>query len=171
MDHVIDRQEKLGCGCGVWVCMGGGGGGGKSELENLIQKFHLEDSWLIFILRTNIEIKHTVNSFSDHFHAVFLERKNNQLQREKGYWILNSVLLHDDKYKKEIEKLWNNWKRQKHCFSSVSKWWEEGKKHVRDFTKLYTRATTKNMKTSLEKRIRNIYNKITNQIYKQQLII
>ena len=100
------------CGC-VWE---GGGGGGKSELENLIQKFHLEDSWLIFILRTNIEIKHTVNSFSDHFHAVFLERKNNQLQREKGCWILNSVLLHDDKYKKEIEKLWNNWKRQKHCF-------------------------------------------------------
>ena len=47
-------------------------GGCKSELKNLIQKFDLEDSWLIFILRTNIEIKHTVNSFSDHFHTVFV---------------------------------------------------------------------------------------------------
>ena len=154
------------------MCVWEGGGG--AELENLIKKFDLENSWLIFILRTNIEIKHTVNSFSDHFHTVFVERKNNQLQREKGYWILNGVLLHDDKYNKEIEKPWNNWKSQKHCFSSISQWWEKGKKHVRDFTKLYTRATTKNMnkrKISLEKRIRNIYNKITNQNYKQRLII
>ena len=39
-------------------------------------------------------------------------------------------------------------------------------RNMRDFTKLFTRATTKNMnkrKISLEKRIRNIYNKITNQ--------
>ena len=59
-------------------------------------------------LRANVKIKHTVTSFSDHFHAVLVERKNNQLQRGKGYWIINGVLLHDDKYEKEIEKLWNN---------------------------------------------------------------
>ena len=38
-----------------------------------------------------------------------------------------------------------------------------GKKRVRDFTKIYTRATTKELnkrKTNLEKRLRNIYKNI-----------
>ena len=97
---------------------------------------------------------------------MLVERTNYQLQRGEGYWTINGALLHDDKYKKEIEKLWNNWKSQKHCFSSVSQWWEKGKKHVRDFIKLYTRANTKKTnkrKTSLEKRLRNIYKKIHNK--------
>ena len=101
-----------------------------------------------------------MNSFSDHFHSVLVERKNQQLKRGKGYWILNSVLLKDDNYIKEIEKLWNDWRSQKHCFSFVSQWWEKGKKHVRNFTKQYTRESTKelnNRKTSLEKQLRNIY--------------
>ena len=112
-----------------------GGGAVGSELENLIQKFDLEDSWRLqnpkerlythyhgrthtyshidraftnTKFRTNLKIKQTVNSFSDHFYAVLVERKNNQLQGGKGYWIINGDLLHDDKYKKEIEKLWNN---------------------------------------------------------------
>ena len=165
-------------------------GEGKTELEHLIQKFDLEDSWRLqnpkeelythyhgrtntysridraytkTKLRTNIKIDHVLNSFSDHFHAVLVERKNEQLKRGKGYWIFNSTLLKDENYKTEIEKLWNNWRSQKHCFSSVSQWWEKGKKHVRDFTKVYTRATTKKLnkrKTSLEKRLRNIYKKI-----------
>ena len=165
-------------------------GQGKSELENLIQKFNLEDNWRLqnpkeklythyhgrtntysridraytnTKIRANIKIKHLMNSFSDHFHAVFVERNNQQLKRGKGYWILNSALLNDDNYIKEIEKLWNKWRSQKHCFSSVSQWWEKGKKHVRDFTKQYTRASTKELnkrKTSLEKRLRNIYKKI-----------
>ena len=115
-------------------------------------------------LRVNIKIRYVVNSFSDHFHAVFVERKNQQIKRGKGYWILNSTLLKDENYRTEIKKLWNNWRSQKHCFSSISQWWEKGKKHVRDFTKLYTRATTKELnkrKTSLEKRL--IYKKIGEQ--------
>ena len=196
LDKYINRQDNLillgdfNTTLGPLDRSSGEIGGGKSELENLIQKFDLEDSWRLqnpnerlythyhgrtntysridraytnTKLRTNIQIKHIINSFSDHFHAVLVERKNNLLKRGKGYWILNGALLYDDNYKKEIEKLWNNWRSQKHCFSTVSQWWENGKKHVRDFTKLYTRASTKKTnkrKTSLEKRLRNIYKKI-----------
>ena len=165
-------------------------GEGKSELEILIQKFDLEDIWRFknpnerlythyhgrtntysridrayttTKIRMNINIKHILNSFSDHYHAVYVERKNQEVKRGKGYWILNASLLNDDNYKREIEILWNNWRSQKHCFLTVSQWWETGKKHVRDFTKLYTRNTTKQLnkrKTSLEKRLRNIYKKI-----------
>ena len=78
----------------------------KSELENLLQQFDLEDHWRLqnpkeklythyhgrtntyaridraytnTKIRTNIKIKHIVNSFSDHFHAVLLERRNNEI--------------------------------------------------------------------------------------------
>ena len=114
-------------------------------------------------LRPNINIKHVINSFSDHYHALLLEKKNHDLKIGKGYWILNNALLSDKEYRKGITQLWSNWKTQKHCFHTVSQWWEKGKKHVKDFTKLYTRAATKKQnkrKTSLEKRLRNIYRKI-----------
>ena len=162
----------------------------KSELLNLIQQFDLEDHWRLqnpgeqlythyhgmtntyartdrayanAALRTNIKIRHIVNSFSDHFHAVFLERKNQVLTQEKSYWILNNALLQDKDYRREIEQFWNNCRTQKQCFDSITQWWEKGKKHIQEFTKLYTRATTKEQtkrKTSLEKRLRNIYKKI-----------
>ena len=165
-------------------------GEGKSELESLIQKFDLEDNWRIknpseelythyhgrtntysridraytsTKLRMSTKIKHILNSFSDHYHAIHVQRKNQDIKRGKGYWILNASILNNDNYRIEIENLWNNWKSQKHCFSSVSQWWETGKKQIRDFTKLYTRATTKHLnkrKTSLEKRLRNLYKKI-----------
>ena len=162
----------------------------KSELLNLIQQLDLEDHWRLqnpdeklythyhgrkntyaridraytnTKLRTNIKIGHIVNSFSDHFHAVFLEGKNQVLNRGKDYWILNKTLLEDEEYRSAIIQLWNNWRTQKQCFDSVSEWWEKGKKHVQDFTKLYTRATTEkqtNRETSLQKRLRNMYRKI-----------
>ena len=123
------------------------GKGAKSELENLIQQFDLEDHRRIQIpneklythyhgrtdtyaridraytdtrLRPNMTMKHVVNSFSDHYHAGFLEKKNQNLKIGKGYWILNNALLDDVKYKNAIIQLWHNWKSQKHCFQSVS---------------------------------------------------
>lgn len=47
---------------------------------------------------------------------MFVERRNQQLKKGKGYWILHIALLNDDNYIKEIEKLWNNWTSQKHRF-------------------------------------------------------
>ena len=69
-----------------------GEGGCKSELKNLIQKFDLEDSCLIFILRTNIEIKHTVNSFSDHFHSVCIKEKQ-PITKRKGLLDIKQYLV------------------------------------------------------------------------------
>ena len=114
-------------------------------------------------MRPNIKIKHTENSFSDHFHGVLLEKKSQDLKRGKGYWILNNALLDNKEYKNAIIKLWNNWGSQKHCFHSVSKWRERGRNHIKDFTKLYTRATIEKQnkwKASLGKRLPNIYRKI-----------
>ena len=92
-----------------------------------------------------------------------IQTQNQVLNRGKGYWILNKTLLEDKEYRCGIMQLWNNWRTQKQCFDSVSEWWEKGKKHVQDFTKLYTRATTEkqtNRETSLQKRLCNMYRKI-----------
>ena len=124
----------------------------KSELEGLIQQFDLEDHWRLQnpneklythyhgrtntyarIDRayrnirskpniTNIKIKHVVDPFSDHFHAVLLEKNNQDLKIGKGYWILNNALLDNKDYKNAIIQLWHNWRNQKHCFQSVSEW-------------------------------------------------
>ena len=83
-------------------------GEGKSELEHLIQKFDLEDNWRLqnpkeelythyhgrtntysridtaytkTKLRTNIKIDHVLNSFSDHFRAVLVERKKHATKK------------------------------------------------------------------------------------------
>ena len=117
----------------------------KSELENLLQEYDLEDHWRLqncneklythyhgrtdtyaridraytsAKLRTHIKIKHITNSFSDHFHAVFLQKNNGILKRGNGYWILNNALLNNKDYINAIIKLWDNWRSQKHCFHS-----------------------------------------------------
>ena len=162
----------------------------KSELQNLLQQFDLEDHWRLqnpnkklythyqgrtdtyacidraytpTKLRTNIKINHATNLFSDHFHTVLLQMNNDYLKKGKGYWILNNALLNNKDYINTIIKLWDNWRSQKYCFHSICECLERGKKHVKDFTKLYTRARTEKQnkrKASLEKRLYNIYRKI-----------
>ena len=162
----------------------------QKELQGILSEFDLEDHWRLqnpkervythyhgrtdtyarldrayttTKIRTDIHITHNINSFSDHYHSVILKRSNKDLERGKGYWILNNALLKDSVYCAEIKKPWCNWQEQKQGFESVSEWWEYGKKHIRDFTKIYTRASTaqKNKrKNSLLKRLRNTYSKI-----------
>lgn len=72
----------------------------------------IERAYTNIKLRPSIKIKHTVNSFSDHFHAVLLQKNNQVLMQEKGYWILNNALLSEKDYKNAIIQLWNNRKSQ-----------------------------------------------------------
>ena len=162
----------------------------QKELQGILNEFDLEDHWRLqnpkervythyhgrtdtyarldrayttTKIRTDIHIKHNINSFSDHYNSVILKRSNKDFERGKGYWILNNALLKDSVYCAEIKKLWCSWQEQKR-FESVSEWWEYGKKYIRDFTKIYTRASTaqkKNKrKNSLLKHLRNTYRKI-----------
>ena len=60
-----------------------------------------------------------------------------KFKREKGYWILN--LLQGKEYIEHIKEFWKNWKTQQNNFRSILEKWEEGKQHIKAFTKLYTR--------------------------------
>ena len=61
---------------------------------------------------------------------------------------------------------------QQNNFRSVSKWWEEGKRHIKVFTKLFTRVDTtaqQQKKCSLKRLLRNIYTKIDAKPHLQNL--
>ena len=171
----------------------------QEELLSLITEFDLEDLWrqqnpngrlythhhgrtntysridrayTSTSLRINIKINHEINSFSDHFQTIILEREPAQFKRGKGYWILNCSLLQNKEYVEQINHLWKNWQTQQEDFRTISEWWEEGKKHIRAFTKLFTRASTteqEKTKAKLKKQLRNIYLKIDNKPHLQNL--
>ena len=136
----------------------------QKELQGILNEFDLEDHWRLenpkervythyhgrtgtyarldraytaTKIRTDINITHNINSFSDHYHSVILKRSNKDFERGKGYWILHNALLKDSVYCAEIKKFWCNWQEQKR-FESVSEWW------------IYTRASTAQKKQKKE---------------------
>ena len=50
--------------------------------------------------------------------------------------------IQNNKYIEQIKNLWTNWQTPQNDFRTISEWWEEGKKHIKAFTKLFTRAST-----------------------------
>ena len=57
--------------------------------------------------------------------------------RGPGRWKRNVSLLSDDLYCAEICDFWKFWQRQKRSFSSLSLWWEEGKKKTKRISVYY----------------------------------
>lgn len=162
----------------------------QTQLKTLLQEFDLEDVWRLenpeenffthvhkatetyarldraytsTCIRQETKISHELNSFSDHMFAVKVVRNFTKNMKGPGYWHFNNSLLEDETYQNEIKSLWKNWQNSKNYFDNVSDWWEQGKKHIKDFTKMYTRTQTAKRtarKNSLKKRIRNIYKKV-----------
>ena len=169
----------------------------QEELMNLITEFDLEDLWrrqnlngplythfhgrsntysridrtyTSTNLRVDVKTDHEINTFSSHFQTIVINREPTNFKRGKGYWILNCGLLQDKEYIQHIKILWENWQTQQNDLRSISEWWEEGKQHIKVFTKLYTRADTiaqQQKKCSLKRRLRNIYTKIDAKLHLQ----
>ena len=118
----------------------------------------------------DVKTDHQINTFSSHFQTIVINREPTNFKRGKGYWILNCGLLQNKEYIQHIKILWENWQTQQNDLRSISEWWEEGKQHIKAFTKLYTRADTtaqQQKKCSLKRRLRNIYTKIDAKLHLQ----
>ena len=120
----------------------------QKELQNILTEFDLTDVWrtenpqkelytyshnsglntridrayTTTALTPNINIKHKINSFSDHHLSVFLKRENKAFERGKGYWIFNNSFLEEENFIKEINSLWKQWQDYKPSFDSISEW-------------------------------------------------
>ena len=172
----------------------------QDELKDLLIEFDLEDKWRLqnprerlythyhgatnsysrldraytsTTLNAEIKISHIINSFSDHIQSVSLDRTKIEFERGRGYWMLNTSLLKNPEFVKEIETLWEAWRRLLPSFNNIIEWWEEGKEHLRTFIKAYTRTTTAKQnkrKNSLKKRLRNLFKKVAENEHLQKII-
>jgi len=119
-------------------------------LNELVQGFHLQDSWLstnprrteytyvkhncasridrIYVSPlltphiSNIEIIPTI--FSDHYaYLISLRLPDVTVERGWGYWHMNTSLLADTGFCELFVDKWNYWIRQKRYFRNISDWW------------------------------------------------
>ena len=56
---------------------------------------------------------------------------------DPGLWKLNASVLGDDSYVQLITSFWSSWRSKMTSFSSLAKWWEVGKREIRQLTKDY----------------------------------
>ena len=54
-----------------------------------------------------------------------------------GLWKLNVSVLEEEEYFQLIHDFWSTWRRRKHLFPSLAKWWEVGKSRVKGLTISY----------------------------------
>ena len=54
-----------------------------------------------------------------------------------GLWKLNVSVLEEEGYFQLIRDFWSTWRRRKHLFPSLAKWWEVGKSRVKGLTISY----------------------------------
>ena len=117
-----------------------------TSLRQLINKFNLEDVWrkknpktecyTHYHAATNtssridrvyttdfinglIEVKHEINSFSDHYNFITLKRKTKQVEKNKSYWILDPSIIKEEQFKEQIKAFWQIWKQPKPIFPNM----------------------------------------------------
>ena len=103
---------------------------------------HTDRAYTSTNLRVGVKIDNKINTLSNHFQTIMKESEPTNLKMGKCYWILKCRLLQDKEYIQHINELWKYSQTHQNDFRSVSEWWEEGKQHIKAFTKLYTRVDT-----------------------------
>ena len=68
--------------------------------------------------------------FSDHCAVLFCVSVPDVVPPVPGLWKLN-VSVHDEGYVGLVTNFWADWRRQKHRFPSLAKWWEAGKSEIK----------------------------------------
>ena len=70
-----------------------------------------------------------------------------------GFWKLNTSILSEDSYFQLISDFWFSWQQRRQHFSSLLKWWEEGKSRIKGLSIKYCK--NRNNCKSLERSILN----------------
>ena len=69
--------------------------------------------------------------FSDHSIVSLSLPIPEVIARGPGRWKLNTSLLADSLFCAEVRNFWKSWQRRKGFFSSLSKWWDIGKRKIK----------------------------------------
>lgn len=80
-------------------------------------------------------------SLSDH-HLITAVLCLPTAQHSKSYWHFNIKLLQDTQFKETFKLFWNNWRKEKRCFSNLRQWWDVGKIQIKIFCQQFTQNVT-----------------------------
>ena len=75
--------------------------------------------------------------FSDHCALVFSASVPDVIPPGPGLWKLNVSILEEREYFDVISDFWARWKYRKAVYSSLAKWWEDGKSKMKGLTISY----------------------------------
>ena len=75
--------------------------------------------------------------FSDHCAVVLSVSVPSVVPPGPGLWKLNVSVLEEEEYSHLIRDFWTTWRRRKHLFPSLAKWWEVGKSRIKGLTISY----------------------------------
>ena len=75
--------------------------------------------------------------FSDHCALAFSVSVPDVIPPGPGLWKLNVSILEEREYFDIISDFWAQWKYRKAFYSSLTKWWENGKSKIKGFTISY----------------------------------
>ena len=75
--------------------------------------------------------------FSDHCALVFSVSVPDVIPPGPGLWKLNVSILEEKEYFDVISNFWAQWKHRKAVYSSLAKWWEDGKARIKGLTISY----------------------------------
>ena len=75
--------------------------------------------------------------FSDHCAVVLSVSVPSVVPPGPGLWKINVSVLEQEEYFQLIRDFWSTWRRRKHLFPSLVKWWEVGKSRVKGLTISY----------------------------------
>ena len=74
---------------------------------------------------------------SDHCAVVLSVTVPSVVPPGPGLWKLNVSVLEEEEYFQLIRDFWSTWRRRKHLFPSLAKWWEVGKSKIKGLTISY----------------------------------
>ena len=75
--------------------------------------------------------------FSDHCALAFSVSVPDVIPHGPGLWKLNVSILEEREYFEIISDFWAQWKYRKAVYSSLAKWWEDGKGKIKGLAICY----------------------------------
>lgn len=72
--------------------------------------------------------------FSDHCGVLISFSNPDSIPPGPGLWKLNTAILREAEYVKLISDFWQSWRASRKHFSSVIKWWDDGKSRLKGLT-------------------------------------
>ena len=144
---------------------------GRIDLQKIIRDFQLEDVykrryplsntfsfrrgnkasrldyWLISKTLDNTvdEVKYEPCLFSDHY-LVKIRINTSEIEQGGGVWKMNVSVLTSDLFKVSFESMWKRWRSQKDTCSSLSEWWDLGKKKIKEVAVWCSKRLNNNQK-------------------------